>query len=504
MVAWLLFLAISTGLSAETVDYHARLSDGVTRLNESDLGGAMRQFEQALARNPQGVEAHYYLGITDARAGRKGEGIARFQKALSIDRTFVPAHFDLGVLHYQNREDESALKSFETVEKIDPARAKVHYYQGLILQRQGKTKEAAAKMERALALDPDLALEANFQTGVASYQAGDFVLARRAFQNVMTLSPESEAAQAAVEFLDRIDLQESRRKRWELTLSTGVQYDDNVILEPARGPSAGQSITDEEDLVGLVYLRGRYQWLNRPEWSGRTEYSFYQNFHLDDLLRNFNVQNHHFILNGGRRFGRSELILQYELQYASLGGDPFLLRQAFGPRFILPASKRHLTEFSYQIGAKRFDDIERLFPNNSERDVRTHKAGFTHYALFESKGNVHGGYYFEREIAGDLPNEDDWTFSGHRIAAGFALPPWKKLTLAADVEYILRRFDHENQQPPASKRNDRELLLIATLSREFGKHLDLSLQYLHQQNNSNIPLFEYNRNIYGVIATVKF
>jgi Tfp pilus assembly protein PilF len=504
MLLLLLFGIASPGFSAERSDYHTRLSEGVTRLNENDLGGARQRFEQALAENPEGVEAHYYIGITDARAGRTTEAIQSFQKALAIDRTFVPAHFDLGVLYYQTGQDELALSAFETVEKIDPTRAKPFYYESIILQRQGKAKEAAAKMEKALALDPDLALEANFGTGVASYQAGDFVLARKAFQDVMALSPGSEAAQSAVEFLDKIDLQEQSKKRWDLTLSTGVQYDTNVILEPARGPSNGQSITDEKDIVGLVYLRGRYQWLSRPEWTGRTEYSFYQNFHRDDLLKDFNVQNHNFVFNGGRRIGRSELLLQYELQYATLGGDAFLFRQSFGPRFILPESKQNLTEFTYQFGAKRFDDIKGLFPNNSERDVRTDKAGFTHYSLLESKGNLHGGYFFEREIAGNLPNEDDWTFSGHKIAAGFVLPPWKTLTVAADAEYILRQFDHANQQPPGSKREDHEFLFIATLSKGFGRSLDLSVQYLYQKNDSNIPLFEYDRSIYGLIATVKF
>lgn len=498
------FLAGAPRLSAETLDEAVRLSEGVRLLNENDLGRARAQFEQALAGNGEGVEAHYYLGVTEARAGRTEEAERHFQKALSIDRTFVPAHFDLGVLYYRTGQDDLALKSFETVEKVDPGRARAHYYRGEILQRQGKRNEAAAELEKAVLLDPRLALEVSYETGVVSYNGGDLETARRAFQNVMTLSPESEAAQSAGGFLEKIDEEGAKKKRWDVSLSLGAQYDDNVILEPNQSPPAAGTITDKSDLVGVVFLRGRYQWLHLPEWTGGLEYSFYQNFHRDNLLEDFTIQNHQFIFNGGRRIGRSELLLQYELQYALLGGDSFMLKQTIGPRFILPESKQNITEFSYQFGAKRFDDIERLFPNNSERNVQTHKAGFTHYYIFESKGNLHGGYFFEREIAGNLPNEDDWTFTGHRLAAGFVLPSWRHLVLAADAEYIFRKFDHENQQPPNEKRNDRELLAIVALTRSFGERLDLSLQYLHQQNRSNIPLFEYDRNIYGLIATIKF
>ena len=45
MVIWILLLSISPKVSAESADYHARLSEGVTRLNENDLGGARQRFE---------------------------------------------------------------------------------------------------------------------------------------------------------------------------------------------------------------------------------------------------------------------------------------------------------------------------------------------------------------------------------------------------------------------------------------------------------------------------
>lgn len=489
---------------AERSDYHTRLSEGIARLSQNDLGGAMQHFEQALAEHPEGAEVPYYIGVVHARAGRTEKAEAAFRKALSLDRTFVPAYFDLGVLYYQTGEDDLALGAFETVERADPDRARIYYYQGLILQRRGNAIEAAAKMERALSLDSDLALEAAFETGVASYRMGDFVLARKSFQKVVALFPESDAAQSAVEFLENIDREEKRGKRWDLSLSLGLQYDDNVIVEPSRGPSAGQTITEKEDVVGLAYLRGRYRWLDTPRWSGQGEYRLYQNLHRKTELNDFNIQSHQLILNGGRRLGKHSLILQYELHAAFLGGASYLFRQAVGPRLTVVESKSHLTEIAYEFGMKRFSDIDRLFPNNSDRDAKSHRLGVTHYVLPESKGNFHGGYLLEREIAGDLPAEDDWSFTGHHLAAGFSLPPWHRWTLAGDAEYILRNFSHENEQSPGEKRNDRELLLIATLSRSFGEKLDIAVQYVHQKNDSNIPIFEFGRNIYGLIATLKF
>lgn len=506
-----LFLFVSViafpfpGSAEEPQGYHGQLSAGIVRLNQNDLGGAMQHFKRALDENPQGVEAFYYIGVTQARAGQLGEAEKNFKEALSRDAAFVPAHFDLGVLYYQLDKDEEALKKFDLVQRVDPGRARVYYYQGLILRRMGKSKEAAAKMEKAASLDPEIALEANYHAGSAYFEAGEMGPARKSFQNVLTLLPEGETAQSASDYLERIDQQARHQKRWDLSFSAGVQYDDNVILEPTRTiPSSPQAITDESDLLALLFLRGRYQWLNTPEWTGRAEYSFYQNLHKDDLLNDFNIQSHNMILNGGRRFGAAEILLQYELQFATLGGDRYLLRQNVGPRLILQETKRNVTEFLYQFGSKNFDDIAPLFPDNSDRDVHTHKAGFIHYFVFRPKANVHVGYSFEREEAGDRPAEDDWTFNGHRLSAGVVLPSWNKITVAADTEYVIRRFDEENQQPPGERREDDEWLAIVTLSRAITRNVDFALQYLHQQNDSNIPLFEYKRNIYGGIVTVRF
>lgn len=506
ILLFVLVIAIPpSGSAAEPKGYHDLLSAGIVRLNQNDLGGAMQQFKQALAENPQGVEAFYYIGVTQARAGQIDEAEKNFKEALARDATFLPAHFDLGVLYYQKDQDEAALKEFDTVQRADPDRARVYYYQGLILRRMGKSKEAAAKMEKAASLDPDLALEANYHAGSAYYEAGELEAARKSFQNVVTLLPEGETAQSASDYLERIDAQARHKRPWDLTFSAGVQYDSNVILEPTRTiPSTPQTITEKSDLVGLVFLRGRYQWLSTPEWTGRAEYSFYQNLHKDDQLNDFNIQSHTVNLSGGRRFSHAELLLQYELQFATLGGDRYLLRQGVGPRFVLETTRRNITEFLYQFGAKNFYDIEPLFPSNSDRNVHTHKAGFTHYFLFGPKGNLHAGYYFERETAGDSPAEDDWTFNGHRLAAGAVLPPWQKWTLALDTEYVLRRFTHPNEQPPGEKRKDDDWLTIVTLSREITKQVDFALQFLHQQNSSNITLFEYDRNIYGGIVTVRF
>jgi len=136
-------------IQAENADrYPTLLAEGLTSLNQKNLSAALQQFEAAIAADAKGVEAHYYLGVTRARANKDKMAEGHFLKALEIDRTFLPARLDLGVLYYQTGKDQKAMEAFKAVEIIDPGRARVHYYQGLILRRTGSAAASRIKLEK--------------------------------------------------------------------------------------------------------------------------------------------------------------------------------------------------------------------------------------------------------------------------------------------------------------------------------------------------------------------
>ena len=108
------------------------------------------------------------------------------------------------------------------------------------------------------------------------------------------------------------------------------------------------------------------------------------------------------------------------------------------------------------------------------------------------------------EDAGSGAREDDWSFTGHRIRAGVVLPPWRGITASLEAFAVRRDYDNINEQPPGKKREDDDLLFIAVLSHPLTERTTLSAQYLYQKNNSNIPVFEYKRNIVGLVLTAAY
>ncbi len=462
-----LFVFFPTRPAGAAGDYFGLLSSGATRLSQRDFEGAMRFFQEAVSVHPEGVEAHYYIGVTHSRTGKLAEGEASFKRVLALDPAFSPALYELGVLYFRKGEDAAALSFLGQAEKVDPKRARVHYYQGLILKRQGKKDEATAKLNQAKALDPEVAEERD--------RARD----------------EAE--------------KEKRGKRWGVLVATGLQYDENIILEATGDVRPGLFALEESGGVGVFYLQGLYRWLQKPKWIGDVEYRFYQNAYFDDSLRDFHIQDHQLWLKVTRQVRPIELTVGGDAQYTSLGGEDYLSRYRFGPNLSL-RRKNILTELSYRAGRNRFYDAGGRFLDHPNRNVKTDRVGLTQSIFWKQGGDekAHIGFFFEQEEAGEGVLQDDWSFHGNLLNAGILWHPWPKSTLAADLGYTIRRFTDPNKEFPGEKRQDDGPRYSVTLSQSLPQKFEVSGQYLYQRNHSNIPLFDYRRSLYGLFLVRRF
>lgn len=484
----------------EVKDYNSLLSDGVIKLNQNDLKEASGLFVQAIAQDEQGVEAYYYLGVVYARTNLSKEAENAFKKALKLDPLFISAHYDLGVLYYETKSnDEAALASFDIVQKADPNRARVYFYQGLLLRRLGKFKEAAAKFEEAARLDISLASESFHQAGEAYLQANDIAASREALQKVIAINPESMKAKEAQDFLKNMDIPvmaQSKGKRWSGSLLTGLLYDNNVILEPSG--TASQS----EDTTHFLSVLGRYQFTPNKN----VEYRFYQNYHSHSNreFRDYDIQDHNLSLNIRPLRFQDRLNLGYQFQMAFLGNEHYLTYYTFGTQYLYAKSESKVTELSYQLQAKRYNNIEPLFPNSSSRDAISHQVGIRRAVLLDSEINLRVSYLFELDRAGSSVSEDDWSFMGHRVKSGITLPAWRSLTTAVDLEYLFRPYDNENEFASGIKRRDQVYLVNMTFSRPLGERFQVVFSTIYQRNDSNIASYDYSRSVYGILAIVRF
>jgi len=506
-VTWTLGGGLAAGAEMPA-RYHSLVSEGLVALAQQDPESALYLFDLALFEYSEGAVARYYRGVALAQLELDAEAEASFQTALSLDPTFLPASLDLAILYYDQGRDEEAVALLNGIQQIDPDRAQVYYYQGLILLRAGRAEEAAARLERAAVLDPGMAVLARYHAADAYFRAGNKEAAHRALEDVIALAPGTDAAEMANEWLVRGPAGAGSR-RWDLRASIGYQRDDNVILEPRSGLPPPPGITDRGDNVVVAQAQIRYRMADGDPWITRGEYRFYQNFHQDEGeeggqfgLRDFNIQDHGLLLDLGGATGPMELTLRYNGQWATMGGETYVLRHAVGPRLLLKETDRNRTELLYQYGVSDYHNTS-LFSANDDRDAQGHLARVAHYVFFSPTGYVSGGYEFERETAGSSPSEDDWTFTAHHVPLAVVWP-LGRVTVTAQAEYVRRLFSHANEAQPGTKRRDNELIAGTALALSLARYAELSVHYLHQQNDSNINVFEFSRNVYGGLLTFRY
>lgn len=127
---------------------------GNALMDQGKLEEAVTCLRRALSLNPKVAETHNNLGNVLKDQGKLGEAVACYRQALALRPDYAEAHSNLGnALTVQKRLDE-AVACYRQALALKPDIAEVHNNLGTALKDQGKPDEALACYRRALALKP--------------------------------------------------------------------------------------------------------------------------------------------------------------------------------------------------------------------------------------------------------------------------------------------------------------------------------------------------------------
>lgn len=113
-----------------------------------DWAAADREFQTALALNPNYATAHEWYSLFLAAVGRLEEAQAHSQRAVDLDPLSVPIASTAGwIAHYRGKQDEAErrLKDAIAMDTLNPL---AHLYLGRVFQSQGRNADAIAEYER--------------------------------------------------------------------------------------------------------------------------------------------------------------------------------------------------------------------------------------------------------------------------------------------------------------------------------------------------------------------
>jgi tetratricopeptide (TPR) repeat protein len=136
-------------------NYIIRNNLGVVLSADGDSKGAMDQFRQAVAINPDYADAHANLGRALLHAGQFEAARSQLLEALRLKPGFAMAHADLGVLNAAVGNYPEAIAHLNESLRLAPDDPDAHNNLCFVLQHAGRVEEAIVQCREALRLRPD-------------------------------------------------------------------------------------------------------------------------------------------------------------------------------------------------------------------------------------------------------------------------------------------------------------------------------------------------------------
>jgi TolB-like protein/Tfp pilus assembly protein PilF len=114
-----------------------------------DWAGAEKEFQRAIALNPNYGTAHQWYGYALWKTGRFEESIAEHRRALELDPLSLPVNRNLGLAYFLARQYDLAIAQLRKTREMDPGFVLTREYLGLAYLEKGLHHEAVECCEEA-------------------------------------------------------------------------------------------------------------------------------------------------------------------------------------------------------------------------------------------------------------------------------------------------------------------------------------------------------------------
>jgi hypothetical protein len=195
--------------------------------------------------------------------------------------------------------------------------------------------------------------------------------------------------------------------------------------------------------------------------------------------------------------------------FITLGDRKFMQRWIMSPYFSLYENAGNLTTLTLGLQVKDFFDDRNLDPKEV-RDGVNYLVGPVHFFLFETgRHYIKTGYQFDY----DATEGDNWRYAGHHFLFGAQYTmPWGDVRWRYDLDLHLRF--HANRHsflpltaPGTLRRHDREAIHLFSLAKDvrwLSQPFTLAVEYLIDDNSSNLAAYDYDRQVVTTSVTWRF
>jgi Flp pilus assembly protein TadD len=150
-------------------------------------------FREALAIDPERVEAHGNLGYALERLGDVDGAVSAHRAAIAVDPQHAKEHYNLGLMLHKRGDVAGAEDAHRAAIVADPQCARAHSSLGVILGGRGDVAGEEAAHRAAIAVDPQYE-KAHYNLGCVLQKRGDLAGAEAAYRAAIAADPHYAVA----------------------------------------------------------------------------------------------------------------------------------------------------------------------------------------------------------------------------------------------------------------------------------------------------------------------
>ena len=491
------------------------LQQGIAEFNQENYDEAVDLLQKARNAQPDSSLPAYYLGVTYKKLENYTEAEKHLTDAVKLSPDIKEAIMELADVQYRLGEYQASLDTLKIAEEGNIRSGQTAFMKGLVLLEMDRNTEAVESFKKAGELSPELVQASNYQMGLALLKGNELEAARSRFNDVIAKDPNTDMAVFASSYLETIDKKKKEKVPYRFYLGYHLQYDDNVALKPSDSDVA-VNISDDDDYRHL--LTAGFEYL--PERKGPIDYSAHYNLYysMHDDLSEFDVQSHTFVIVPSYKLNKTssaDVALGYN--YSLVDNDRYLSTVTISPTYTLLHGKNNMfqTYFSYQ----NKDFLKDPSNKDEDRDADNYSLSLNWYYFFKQKGGImvpfmenfqisnlaqNKGYFnLLYKVNKEVTDGRNWEHFGNTGIATVLLnfDEKYKVSVSGEIKYQ----DYNNLHTVFDvERLDITYGFSTLFYYRIHEYANIQLLYSYRRDDSNISIYDYDRNLYSIGVELKY
>ncbi|MGB3654319.1 MAG: tetratricopeptide repeat protein [Rivularia sp. (in: cyanobacteria)] len=163
---------------------------GISRYKLGDFQGALTDFTQSIAINPNYYRVYHSRGFVKSAMGNHQEAIADFTQAIAINPNYLDAYIDRAVSRANSGDFIGAISDFSrTIESNPPSKEIYYYYRGVCHLSRKDYPNAIKDFSQAININPNY-LDAYYNRGCCYFDIKNYPAAVNDFSLAIEINPE--------------------------------------------------------------------------------------------------------------------------------------------------------------------------------------------------------------------------------------------------------------------------------------------------------------------------